>query len=84
MLHVMQRVQWKNDVWTHCAIAPLIAADGALLGTFGAVTDINEQYLLEEARIALAEEREHIAASRAEDAEAQRQLEVERRRAQGS
>ncbi|KAG8690757.1 hypothetical protein FRC11_009316 [Ceratobasidium sp. 423] len=38
---------------------------------------INEQHRAEQARIALAEEREHVAASRAEDAEAQRQLEVE-------
>lgn len=50
--------------------------DGTLVGSFGAVTDITEQYRLEEARIALAEEREHMAASRAEDAERQRQLEV--------
>ncbi|KAJ1307038.1 hypothetical protein OPQ81_008017 [Rhizoctonia solani] len=76
------RLLWKNDVWTHMVIAPLISTDGALVGSFGAVMDINEQYRLEEARIALAEEREHIAASRAEDAETQRQLEVERRRAQ--
>lgn len=55
-----------------------------MLGAFGGVTDINEQHRAEEARIALAEEREHIAALRAEDAEARRQLEVERRRAQGT
>jgi hypothetical protein len=53
-----------------------------MLGAFGAITDINEQHRAEEARIALAEEREHMAATRAEEAEAQRQLEVERRRAQ--
>ncbi|CAE6519532.1 unnamed protein product [Rhizoctonia solani] len=53
-----------------------------MLGAFGAITDINEQHRAEEARIALAEEREHMAAIRAEEAEAQRQLEVERRRAQ--
>ncbi|KAG8762529.1 hypothetical protein FRC11_009064, partial [Ceratobasidium sp. 423] len=76
------RVLWKNDVWTHVVIAPLISTDGAVVGAFGAIMDINEQYRLEAARIALAEEREHIAASRAEDAETQRQLEVERRRAQ--
>ncbi|ELU37243.1 response regulator receiver domain-containing protein [Rhizoctonia solani AG-1 IA] len=77
------RLLWKNDVWTHAVIAPLINADGSFAGSFGAVMDINEQYRLEEARIALAEEREHIAASRAEDAETQRQLEVKRRTAQG-
>ncbi|CAE6519545.1 unnamed protein product [Rhizoctonia solani] len=76
------RLHWSNDVWTHAIIAPLISVDGTLVGSFGAVTDITEQYRLEEARIALAEEREHMAASRAEDAERQRQLEVERRRAQ--
>ncbi|GAB1518066.1 hypothetical protein RhiTH_001124 [Rhizoctonia solani] len=76
------RLLWKNDVWTHAVIAPLINADGSFAGSFGAVMDINEQYRLEEARIALAEEREHIAASRAEDAETQRQLEVKRRTAQ--
>ncbi|QRW17341.1 response regulator receiver [Rhizoctonia solani] len=69
------RLLWKNDVWTHAVIAPLINADGSFAGSFGAVMDINEQYRLEEARIALAEEREHIAASRAEDADTQRQLE---------
>ncbi|CAE6472751.1 unnamed protein product [Rhizoctonia solani] len=76
------RIQWKSGCWTHVAISPLVAPNGALLGAFGAITDINEQHRAEEARIALAEEREHVAASRAEDAEAQRQLEVERRRAQ--
>ncbi|CAE6499988.1 unnamed protein product [Rhizoctonia solani] len=76
------RIQWKSSCWTHVAISPLVSPDGALLGAFGAITDINEQHRAEEARIALAEEREHVAASRAEDAEAQRQLEVERRRAQ--
>lgn len=55
-----------------------------MLGAFGAITDINEQHRAEEARIALAEEREHVAASRAEGAEKQRLLEVERRRAQGA
>ncbi|CAE6344989.1 unnamed protein product [Rhizoctonia solani] len=76
------RLHWNNDVWTHAVIAPLISADGNFVGSFGAVIDINEQYRLEKARIALAEEREHIAASRAEDAETQRQLEVKRRTAQ--
>ncbi|KDN38662.1 hypothetical protein RSAG8_09337, partial [Rhizoctonia solani AG-8 WAC10335] len=76
------RVHWTNDVWTHVVIAPLISTDGTLVGSFGAVMDINEQYRLEEARIALAEERAYMAASRAEDAEAQRQLEIERRTAQ--
>ncbi|KAH7327639.1 hypothetical protein B0J17DRAFT_772105 [Rhizoctonia solani] len=76
------RLHWRNDMWTHAIIAPLISVDGTLVGSFGAVTDITEQYRLEEARIALAEEKEHMAASRAEDAERQRQLEVERRRAQ--
>ncbi|CAE6499919.1 unnamed protein product [Rhizoctonia solani] len=76
------RLHWRNDVWTHAIIAPLLSADGTFVGSFGAVTDITEQYRLEEARITLAEEREHMAASRAEDAERQRQLEVERRRAQ--
>ena len=70
-------------MWTHAVIAPLISADGTLIGSFGAVMDISELYHVEEARIALAEEREQMAASRAEDAERQRQLEVERRTAQG-
>ncbi|KAH7327637.1 hypothetical protein B0J17DRAFT_680426 [Rhizoctonia solani] len=77
-----KRVQWKNGCWTHVAISPLISPEGNMLGAFGAVTDINEQHRAEEVRIALAEEREHMAAIRAEEAEAQRQLEVERRRAQ--
>ncbi|KAJ1307032.1 hypothetical protein OPQ81_008011 [Rhizoctonia solani] len=76
------QIQWRNGCWTHVAISPLVSADGAMLGAFGAITDISEQHRAEEARIALAEEREHVAASRAEDAEAQRLLEVERRRAQ--
>ncbi|CAE6495191.1 unnamed protein product [Rhizoctonia solani] len=76
------QIQWKSGCWTHVAISPLVSSDGAMLGAFGAITDINEQHRAEEARIALAEEREHVAASRAEDAEAQRQFEVERRRAQ--
>ncbi|KAF8761295.1 His Kinase A (phosphoacceptor) domain [Rhizoctonia solani] len=70
------RIQWNSNCWTHVAISPLVSPDGAMLGAFGAITDINEQHRAEEARIALAEEREHIAASKAEDAEAQRQLEV--------
>ncbi|CAE6427624.1 unnamed protein product [Rhizoctonia solani] len=77
-----QRVQWKNDCWTHVGVSPLTSTDGNMLGAFGAITDINEQHRAEEVRIALAEEREHMAATRAEEAEAQRQLEVERRRAQ--
>ncbi|KAJ1307039.1 hypothetical protein OPQ81_008018 [Rhizoctonia solani] len=77
-----KRIQWKNGCWTHVAISPLISPQGNMLGAFGAITDINEQHRAEEARIALAEEREHMAATRAEEAEAQRQLEVERRRAQ--
>ncbi|KAG8762531.1 hypothetical protein FRC11_009066, partial [Ceratobasidium sp. 423] len=77
-----QRVQWKNDCWTHVGISPLNSPEGSMLGAFGAITDINEQHRAEEARIALAEERGHMAATRAEEAEAQRQLEVERRRAQ--
>ncbi|CAE6344693.1 unnamed protein product [Rhizoctonia solani] len=77
-----KRVQWKNDCWTHVAISPLISPEGHMLGAFGAITDINEQHRAEEVRISLAEEREHMAATRAEEAEAQRQLEVERRRAQ--
>ncbi|CCO32341.1 hypothetical protein BN14_06400 [Rhizoctonia solani AG-1 IB] len=76
------RLLWNNDVWTHAIIAPVITADGNFVGSFGAIIDINEQFRLEEARIALAEEREHVAALRAEDAEAQRQLEVKRRTAQ--
>ncbi|EUC55586.1 sensory histidine kinase, putative [Rhizoctonia solani AG-3 Rhs1AP] len=77
-----KRVQWKNGCWTHVAVSPLISPEGGMLGAFGAITDINEQHRAEEVRIALAEEREHMAAIRAEEAEAQRQLEVERRRAQ--
>ncbi|ELU37249.1 response regulator receiver domain-containing protein [Rhizoctonia solani AG-1 IA] len=77
---MVRRIQWNSNCWTHVAISPLVSPDGAMLGAFGAITDINEQHRAEEARIALAEEREHIAASKAEDAEAQRQLEVKRRR----
>ena len=62
----------------------MIASNGTFTGAFGTITDINEQHKAEEARIALAEEKEHIAAMKAADAEAQRLLEVERRRAQGS
>lgn len=53
------------------------------MGAFGTLTDITDLYRLEDARVILAEERERTAASRAEDADAQRQLETERRRAQG-
>ncbi|CAE6436787.1 unnamed protein product, partial [Rhizoctonia solani] len=77
-----KRIQWKSGCWTHVGLSPLISPEGNMLGAFGAITDINEQHRAEEARIALAEEREHMAATRAEEAEAQRQLEVERRRAQ--
>ncbi|KAF8603915.1 hypothetical protein BDV93DRAFT_523067 [Ceratobasidium sp. AG-I] len=76
------RMQWKSGCWTHLGICPLFSAEGNMLGAFGAITDINEQHRAEEARIALAEEREHIAASKAEEAEKQRLLEMERRRAQ--
>ncbi|KAG8743481.1 hypothetical protein FRC10_011954 [Ceratobasidium sp. 414] len=76
------RMQWKSERWAHLGISPLISPEGEMLGAFGAITDINEQHRAEEARIALAEEREHIAASRAQDAEEQRLMEVERRRAQ--
>ncbi|KAG8680672.1 hypothetical protein FRC08_016113, partial [Ceratobasidium sp. 394] len=75
-------MQWKSERWAHLGISPLISPEGDMLGAFGALTDINEQHRAEEARIALAEEREHIAASRAQEAEEQRQMEVERRRAQ--
>ncbi|CAE7221364.1 unnamed protein product [Rhizoctonia solani] len=60
------RVQWNSGCWTHVAISPLVSPDGVMLGAFGAITDINDQHRAEEARIALAEEREHVAASRAE------------------
>ncbi|KAG9079051.1 hypothetical protein FRC06_007983, partial [Ceratobasidium sp. 370] len=76
------RIQWKSERWAHLGISPLISPEGDMLGAFGAITDINEQHRAEEARIALAEEREHIAASRAQEAEEQRLMEVERRRAQ--
>ncbi|CAE6366411.1 unnamed protein product [Rhizoctonia solani] len=76
------RIQWMSGCWTHMAISPLVSPDNVMLGAFGAITDINEQHRAEETRIALAEEREQVAASRAEDAEAQRQVEIERRRAQ--
>lgn len=62
----------------------MFSPNGTFTGSFGTITDINEQHKAEEARIALAEEKEHIAAAKAADAEAQRLLEVERRRAQGS
>ena len=61
----------------------MFTPDGTFTGAFGTITDINDQHKAEEARIALAEEKEHVAALKAEDAEAQRLLEVERRRAQG-
>lgn len=77
-------MQWMSGCWTHLGISPLFSPEGNVLGAFGAITDINEQHRAEEARIALAEEREHVAASRAEGAEKQRLLEVERRRAQGA
>ncbi|QRV74353.1 protein-histidine kinase [Ceratobasidium sp. AG-Ba] len=76
------QIQWKSERWTHLALSPLTSTDGEMLGAFGAITDTNEQHRAEEARIALAEEREHIAALRAQEAEEQRQMEVERRRAQ--
>lgn len=76
------QIQWKSESWTHLAISPLISADGEMLGAFGAITDMNEQHRAEAARISLAEEREQIAATRAQEAEEQRQMEVERRRAQ--
>ncbi|KAG8688123.1 hypothetical protein FRC09_013097, partial [Ceratobasidium sp. 395] len=76
------RTQWKSERWTHLGISPLISPEGVMLGAFGAVTDINDQHRAEEARIALAEEREHVAALKAQGAEEQRLMEVERRRAQ--
>ncbi|KAG8766784.1 hypothetical protein FRC12_006659 [Ceratobasidium sp. 428] len=76
------RLRWKSDVWTHACIAPMFAPDETFAGAFGTITDITDQHRAEEARIALAEEKEHIAALKAKDAEEQRLLEVERRRAQ--
>ncbi|KAG9124716.1 hypothetical protein FRC07_010519 [Ceratobasidium sp. 392] len=76
------RMQWKSERWTHLGISPLISPEGSMLGAFGAITDINDQHRAEEARIALAEEREHVAALKAQGAEEQRLMEVERRRAQ--
>ncbi|QRV93276.1 response regulator receiver [Ceratobasidium sp. AG-Ba] len=76
------RLRWKSDTWTHVCISPLFAPDEVFAGAFGTVTDITDQHQAEEARIALAEEKEHIAALKAKDAEEQRLLEVERRRAQ--
>ncbi|KAF8602883.1 hypothetical protein BDV93DRAFT_523732 [Ceratobasidium sp. AG-I] len=76
------RLRWVPDTWTHACITPLFSPHGTFAGAFGTITDINEQHKAEEARIALAEEKEHIAAMKAADAEAQRLLEVERRRAQ--
>jgi 2-keto-4-pentenoate hydratase len=61
----------------------MFGPDDKFAGAFGTITDITDQHRAEETRIALAEEKEHIAALKAEDAEAQRLLEVERRRAQG-
>lgn len=61
----------------------MFAPDDTFAGAFGTITDISDQHRAEEARIALAEEKEHIAALKAKDAEEQRLAEVERRRAQG-
>ncbi|QRV89873.1 response regulator receiver [Ceratobasidium sp. AG-Ba] len=76
------RLRWKPDIWTHACISPMFAPDDAFAGAFGTITDITDQHRAEEARIALAEEKEHIAAMKAKDAEEQRLFEVERRRAQ--
>ncbi|KAG8747317.1 hypothetical protein FRC10_001496 [Ceratobasidium sp. 414] len=76
------RLRWKPDIWTHACISPIFAPDDTFAGAFGTITDITDQHRAEEARIALAEEKEHIAALKAKDAEEQRLLEVERRRAQ--
>ncbi|KAG9121848.1 hypothetical protein FRC07_002026, partial [Ceratobasidium sp. 392] len=76
------RLRWKSDVWTHACIAPIFAPDDTFAGAFGTFTDITDQHRAEETRIALAEEKEHIAALKAKDSEEQRLLEVERRRAQ--
>ncbi|KAG9123835.1 hypothetical protein FRC07_013808 [Ceratobasidium sp. 392] len=76
------RLRWKSDVWTHACIAPMFAPDDTFAGAFCTFTDITDQHRAEEARIALAEEKEHIAALKAKDSEEQRLLEVERRRAQ--
>ncbi|KAG9099125.1 hypothetical protein FS749_002085 [Ceratobasidium sp. UAMH 11750] len=76
------RLRWKPDIWTHACISPIFAPDDTFAGAFGTITDVTDQHRAEEARIALAEEKEHIAALKAKDAEEQRLLEVERRRAQ--
>ncbi|KAF8602905.1 hypothetical protein BDV93DRAFT_557089 [Ceratobasidium sp. AG-I] len=76
------QLQWLGDRWTQFNIAPLLTPEGAILGAFGTLTDITDLHLLEDARVVLAEERERTAALRAEDAERQRKLEEERRRAQ--
>ncbi|QRV90185.1 response regulator receiver [Ceratobasidium sp. AG-Ba] len=76
------RLKWKNNRWTHFNIAPLLAPEGPILGAFGTITDITDLYMLEEAKIALAEERERSARARAEEAELRTQAEEERRRAQ--
>ncbi|CAE6469443.1 unnamed protein product [Rhizoctonia solani] len=76
------KIQWTNGRWTHLAVSPLLSPELAILGVFGAVTDISEQHRAEEARITLAEEREQAAALKARESETQRLLEVDRRRAQ--
>ncbi|QRV75488.1 protein-histidine kinase [Ceratobasidium sp. AG-Ba] len=75
-------LKWRNGRWTHFNIAPLLTPEGAILGAFGTTTDITDLYKLEEAKVALAEERERSARVRAEEAELRRQAEEGRRRAQ--
>ncbi|KAG9126581.1 hypothetical protein FRC07_002921 [Ceratobasidium sp. 392] len=76
------QVQWVGGTWTQFDIAPLLTPGGDCLGAIGTITDITDLHRLEQSRLALAEERERAAAIRADDAEKQRQAEVERRKAQ--
>ncbi|KAG9118948.1 hypothetical protein FRC07_006268, partial [Ceratobasidium sp. 392] len=76
------RVQWIGSTWTQFDIAPLFTPTEDFLGLIGTITDVTDLHRLEETRLALAEERERVAAIRADNAEQQRQAEAERRKEQ--
>ncbi|KAG8712854.1 hypothetical protein FRC09_019390 [Ceratobasidium sp. 395] len=76
------RLKWASGTWTQFDIAPIHTPEGDYLGALGTITDITDLHRLEETRLALAQERERVAAIRADNAEKQKQAETERRKAQ--
>lgn len=70
---------FKNGTYAKGSFQPL-----QISGVIGTITDISDQRLLEESRLAHVQDREAEARRRAEDAEERRKEADERRRGQGN